>query len=46
MEPCRAIPDPVQLGLQEWHAQVIERYVLCSVNQALCQRGLQHGFAE
>ena len=43
LEPCPTIPEPEKLGLKEWHAQVIERYVECSVTHSLCTKDLLKG---
>ena len=43
LEPCPAIPEPEKLGLKEWHAQVLERYVECSVTHSLCTKDLLRG---
>lgn len=40
LEPCRSIPEPEKLGLHEWHTQMLERYIECSITHALCTKGL------
>lgn len=37
---CRSIPEPEKLGLHEWHTQMLERYIECSITHALCTKGL------